>query len=537
MDYIRNNLLTLITFIPLLGAVLVMLLPRNMRGSKGLARWVALLFSLIPFILALLMWGWFNQNPCNDLLEGACFEQKALWFPLLNSYYHVGVDGISATMVLLTTLLTPLAVIISWEIEERVNLYMALFLLLEMGMLGVFVTLDLMVWFVFWEFGLVPMYFLINIWGSANRRYASYKFFLYTMAGSLGLLLSIQIIGLTQGSFDLIDIMTTWPTYGGVNGSGAIAGVAIPIVKNIAFWLFALAFAIKVPVWPFHTWLPDAHTEAPTAGSMILAGVLLKLGAYGFLRFVLPLFPVQSHNFAPVLAVLGMIAIVMTAFSSFGQTDFKRLVAYSSVNHMGWVVLAIAAAGWVGLGGRYEPGSELNAIIAVNGAVLQMFNHGLSAAGMFALVGIMYSRIHTRDLTKMGGLWYVAPVYGGIMMFVSMASLGLPGLNGFVSEFMVVRGVWPVGAESGQVIFTLMLAISMLGLLFTGAYILKGIRHVLLGPLNQEAVEMAHGHSLEIKFREVIALAPLMILMLVIGVFPSWLVSVINETVTRLVSG
>jgi NADH-quinone oxidoreductase subunit M len=407
---------------------------------------------------------------------------------------------------------------------------MALFLLLEMGMMGVFVSLDLLLFFVFWEFGLVPMYFLINIWGSANREYASLKFFLYTMAGSLGLLLSIQIIGLTTGTFDLTEITVAWPVI--EETLPRFAGVSIYVLKSVAFWLFALAFAIKVPVWPFHTWLPDAHTEAPTAGSMLLAGVLLKLGAYGFLRLVLPLFPYQARFFSPVLAVLAMLAIVMGALASFGQTDFKRLVAYSSVNHMGWVVLAIAAAAYVGVGGQYAGETQqLNAIIAVNGAVLQMFNHGISAAAMFALVGMMYDRLHTRDLTQMGGLWVVAPVYGGIMIFSSMASLGLPGLNGFVSEFMVVRGVFPVDP-----VFTAMTAISMLGLLFTGAYILKGIRHVLHGPLNEEAVERAHGASLEINLREVIAMAPLLVLMLAIGVFPAWIVGVINTTVTKLLS-
>ncbi len=529
MDFVQANLLTLITFTPLLGSAVVMILP---RGNKNLVRWVALIFSLIPLALATLMWIWFNQDPCYGIAD-ACFEQKVLWFPILKSYYHVGVDGISLTMVFLTTLLTPLAVLISWSIEERVNLYMALFLLLEMGMLGVFVSLDLLIFFVFWEFGLVPMYFLINIWGSANRQYASFKFFIYTMAGSLGLLLSIQLIGLVIGTFDMVEIMQRWPTIATELPDARLIGVGIGVIKNIAFWLFTLAFAIKVPVWPFHTWLPDAHTEAPTAGSMILAGVLLKLGAYGFLRLVLPLFPVQAHNFAPVLAVLAMLAIIFGAYAAFGQSDFKRLVAYSSVNHMGFVVLAVAVAGWVGLGGEYDPDgiNGLNAIIATNGAVLQMFNHGISAAAMFALVGMIYERIHTRDLNKMGGLWVVAPVYGGILIFSSMASLGLPGLNGFVSEFMVVRGVWPVSP-----VFTLMTAISMLGLFFTGAYILKAIRHVLHGPLNGEAVKMAHGRSLEMNFREIVAMTPLLVLMLVIGVFPSWIVGVINQAATRLFS-
>ncbi|NDJ54902.1 MAG: NADH-quinone oxidoreductase subunit M [Chloroflexi bacterium] len=533
-QFLRENIITLVTFLPFLGGGIVMLLPAN---AKTLTRWVALVASLVPLGLALLMWVWFNQDPCHNVIAGACFEQQLTWFPLVNASYHVGVDGISMAMVLLTTILTPLAILMSWDIEDRVRLYMGLFLTLEMGMLGVFVSLDLLLWFVFWEFGLVPMYFLIYIWGSDNREYASFKFMIYTMAGSLGLLLSVQLIGLTMGTFDLTELMMLWPEFGAEGGT--LFGVlGVGVVKTIVFLMFVLAFAIKIPIWPFHTWLPDAHTEAPTAGSMILAGVLLKLGAYGFIRLVLPLFPLEARAFAPALAVLGMLGIVLTAYASFGQTDFKRLVAYSSVNHMGWVVLALAAAAWVGMGSQFDASGgvdQLNATIALNGAVLQMFNHGISAAAMFALVGMMYHRLHTRDLTKMGGLWAVAPIYGGIMIFSSMASLGLPGLNGFVSEFMVVRGVWAVGAgEMAVPIFPIMIGISMLGLLFTGAYILKGIRTVLLGPLNEDAVDMAHGHSLEINLRETIAMVPLLALMLVLGVFPAWLLSVINGTVTEM---
>jgi NADH-quinone oxidoreductase subunit M len=353
------------------------------------------------------------------------------------------------------------------------------------------------------------MYFLINIWGSANRQYASFKFFIYTMAGSLGLLLAIQTIGLTLGSFDMLNAIAKWPTL-----TGAIYGIPVTTIRTVAFWAFTIAFAIKVPVWPFHTWLPDAHTEAPTAGSMILAGVLLKLGAYGFLRLVLPLYPAEAKTFALALALLALMAIIMGAFASLGQSDFKRLVAYSSINHMGFVVLGIAVA-------AYAAGTP-DAVMAANGAVLQMFNHGLSAAGMFLLVGVIYDRTHTRNLNDFGGLFPLAPVYGGILIFTSLASLGLPGLNGFVSEFMIVRGAWPV--------FTLITAIAMLGLLLTGAYILKGIQKVLHGAVNEKWV----GHNLEISPREVVAMTPLMVLMLAIGVWPAWLVNVINAAVTRL---
>jgi NADH-quinone oxidoreductase subunit M len=510
MDLIQNHLLTLILFLPAAGALVVMLIP----GQRvRLTRWTAFVASLLPFGLAVVLWLGYRPG-----IAGYQFVEQAAWYQAVNSSYHLGVDGISVPMILLTTLLTPLAVLISWSVKENVRSYMALFLLLESGMLGVFMALDLMLFFVFWEIGLVPMYFLINQWGSANRAYASLKFLIYTMAGSLGLLLAIQLIGLASGTFDLVEITSRWSM---IHQPLTMLGlpIAIPIttVKAVAFWAFVIAFAIKVPIWPFHTWLPDAHTEAPTAGSMILAGVLLKLGAYGFLRLVLPLYPEQARASAWVLGLLAVLAIVLGAFASWGQGDFKRLVAYSSINHMGFVVLGIAAA-------AYARGtlSAPDAVIAVNGAVLQMFNHGLSAAGMFLLVGVIYERTHTRDLAAYGGLFPLAPIYGGILLFTAMASLGLPGLNGFVSEFLVVRGAWPI--------FSLYTALAMIGLLITGAYILKGVRMVLHGPLNEKWL----GHALEINRREVIAIAPLMALMLIIGIWPAWILDVINQTVLRL---
>lgn len=510
MALVTDHLLSLILFTPTAAALALLFVP---SGRVRLIRWVAFGASLIP--LGLSLWLWLSYQPGQP---GFQFVEHSAWYELVGSSYHLGVDGISLPMVLLTTLLTPLSLLISWSIEDNVRSYMVLFLLLETGMLGVFLALDLLLFFVFWEVGLVPMYFLINQWGSANRNYASFKFLIYTMAGSLGLLLAIQLIGLASNTFDLVAITERWST---LNQPLPLLGLPIHLdiqtVKAIAFWAFVIAFAIKVPVWPFHTWLPDAHTEAPTAGSMILAGVLLKLGAYGFLRLVLPLYPEQARAFAGVLGLLAVMAIIMGAFASWGQDDFKRLVAYSSVNHMGFVVLGIAAAG-------YARGSvnAADAVIALNGAVLQMFNHGLSAAGMFLLVGVIYERTHTRDLRKWGGLFPLMPVYGGILIFTAMASLALPGLNGFVSEFLVVRGVWPI--------FTLYTALSMIGLLVSGAYILKGIKLVLHGPLN----EQWKGHALEINRREVVAMAPLMVLMLAIGIWPSWILSVINQTILRL---
>ena len=414
-------------------------------------------------------------------------------------------------------LLIPLALLASFNIKERVKAYMILFLLLETGLLGVFMTLDLMLFFVFWEVGLVPMYFLIAQWGGANRNYASLKFILYTMGGSLGLLLAIQLMGVATGSFDLITLTETWP---------ALQTLAVPIsipvetVKAIAFWAFVIAFAIKVPIWPFHTWLPDAHTEAPTAGSMILAGVLLKLGAYGFLRLVLPLFPVEAQRFAWVLALLAVAAIIFGALGALAQNDFKRLVAYSSISHMGFVVLGVAAAAYTW--NVTSAQTMLDRNLALNGAVLQMFNHGLTAAGMFFLVGVIYDQIHTRDMNEMGGLYALLPKYGTVLIFTAMASLGLPGLNSFISEFLVVRGVWPI--------FTLPTALSMIGLFFTGAYILKALKLVLHGPLNTRWL----GHVTDINPRELAVMTPLMALMLLIGVWPSWLLNVINQAVAFL---
>jgi len=518
MAFIIEHILTLILFFPTLAALVVLCLPKE--NLKAI-RWTAFGLSLVPFLLTILLWAQFKAGQA-----GFQFQEQAAWYAAIHSTFHVGVDGLSLTMVLLTTLLTPLALLASFNITDRLKAYMFLFLVLETGMLGVFLSLDLLIFFVFWEIGLVPMYFLINQWGSEkgerkiwkgvkvqSRNYASLKFIIFTMGGSLGLLLAIQMLGVLFQNYDLPVLYQKWNSF----TTGTLLGLPVETVKTIAFWAFVIAFAVKVPVWPFHTWLPDAHTEAPTAGSMILAGVLLKLGAYGFLRLVLPLYPVESARYAGWLAFLAVMAIVFGAFAAYGQKDFKRLVAYSSVNHMGFVLLGIAAAA--------KAIGTVNATIALNGAVLQMFNHGLSAAGMFFLVGVIYERTHTRNLEDYGGLFPLVPIYGGILIFTSMASLGLPGLNGFISEFLVVRGSWPI--------LTVYTAIAMIGLLFTGAYVLKGVKNVLQGPLNEHWAQGEHKLT-EIKPREIAVMAPLMALILVIGVYPAWILDVINKAMLML---
>lgn len=511
MDFIQDNLLNLIIFFPTLVALIIFVLPED---EKNLIRRLAFVLSLVPIVLVLIMW--FNYDRVAANIQ---FEVQAEWFPAIGASYHLGIDGISLAMFFLTVILTPLAILASFSIEEKVRMYMVLFLIMETAMLGLFASMDLMIFFVFWEFGLVPMYFLIKLWGGKDRDYASFKFFIYTMAGSLGLLLSIQVIGLSMGTFDIPTLMDSWVNM--TSGTLAGTGLDVQVVKSIAYWAFFIAFAIKVPIWPFHTWLPDAHTQAPTAGSMILAGVLLKLGAYGFIRLVIPLFPQQANQTAVILAWLGAASIVLGGFAAFGQWDFKRLVAYSSINHMGFVVLGIAVMAFAYGRSFSGLGTSTDAIMATSGAVFQMVNHGLSAAGMFFLVGVIYDRAHTRDLKQFGGIWTIMPVFGTILIFTSMASLGLPGLNGFVSEFMIVRGSWNI--------FTVQLAISMVGLLMTGAYILKGIGETLHGPVKKEWIKLP-----DMTLREHLVIWPLMALMLSLGIWPQWILVFINDTITKL---
>lgn len=518
----QSSLLTWMLFVPALAALLLLFIPRD---QHGVIRWSAFLASLAPFILALMAWSRFAQvNPGG---MGYALVEEHAWFKEIGVTFKLGLDGISLSMVLLTTLLTPLAILTSFNIKEKVKAHFIIFLLLETGMLGVFLALDLFLFFVFWEVGLVPMYFLIAEWGGSRREYASLKFILFTMGGSLGLLLATQLIGAVTGTFDLEKLAPIWTTM--QMEGGMLMGIPLATVKAVAFWAFVIAFAVKVPIWPFHTWLPDAHTEAPTAGSMLLAAVMLKLGAFGFLRLVLPLFPQEAERYAGWLAALAVLAIILGALSAYAQDDFKKLVAYSSVNHMGFVILGVAAAA--------AHVNSQDSVLALNGAVLQMFNHGLYSAGMFFLVGVLYDQAHTRDLNQFGGLYALLPVYGSVLIFMSMASLGLPGLNGFVSEFLVVRGAWGV--------LPLATFLAMIGLFFTGAFTLKALLKILHGPQNlkwkapepelkkRRQMTPVVSHVLtDMNTRELVIAAPLILLILLTGIWPAWILDMINRAVT-----
>jgi NADH-quinone oxidoreductase subunit M len=530
-NFLGFDALTILIFAPALAALVVAALPQN----KWLARIASLTAAVLIGALAVAVFYTYQVNAPAVNYGFIDTVNNPNWFTVLNASWHLGIDGISAAMVLLTGLLTPLAILISWEVEDRPNMHLALLLFFETGLMGVFLGRDLMVFFLFYELSLVPMYFIINQWGGPNRKYASTKFMIYSIGGTLGMLLAMQLIGASVGTFDIQTIATQWPQFAA--NKEAFLGISTSTVKALAFLGFFVAFGIKVPIWPFHTWLPDAHGEAPTAGSMLLAGVMLKLGAYGFVRLVVPFFPdvwvsnipLFGVSVATAFAFLSMLGIVLGAFAAYGQNDIKRLVAYSSVNHMGFVGLGIAvmAAAYGAVWQATQAGNVTatdmqSAIIATNGTVIQMFNHGLSSAAMFLLAGGIYHKTHTRDIREYGGFWVKAPIFGAIFIFASMSSLGLPGLNGFIGEFMIVRGSFPV--------FTIITLISMIGLLFTGNYILKGIRAVLQGPFNLHWKD----YHLEIERRELIAVAPLLVLMLVTGLAPNWILTVINNSVNLM---
>jgi NADH-quinone oxidoreductase subunit M len=523
-------MLTAITFLPLIGAIGVLFLPSN----RAIKTW-SIFISLVPLVLSIVAWVIFSSWPGFTFLATGCdsaitnasqsffLNECVSWIPAIGVNYHLAVDGISIPLIFLTTLLTTVCLYYSSRvINDRVREFFFLFLLLETGMLGVFVSFDLFLFFIFWEVGLVPMYFLIGIWGHEEDRpqYAAIKFFLYTLVGSAFMLLSIIAIYLNTNphTFDLAIVLQPGQHPFSIAKDAALA--------TLAFLGFFVAFSIKVPLWPFHTWLPDAHTAAPTAGSVILAGILLKLGTYGYLRMLLGIFPDVFQQAAGIIGVLAVISIVYGALVAMAQTDFKRLIAYSSVNHMGYVILGIAAAALFApkqLTSSDAIASATNsAATAVNGAVLAMFNHGIITGALFFLVGMLYERAHTRDLKAFGGLGAKVPIYAALLLLASFASLGLPGLAGFVGEFLVFRGAYAT--------LTTMTFIAISGVVITAAYFLwKVVQRVLLGTLNQAWVNLPDLHDYEI-----ITLVPLAILTIVIGLYPNWILNTINAASTAI---
>ncbi|MBI1855516.1 MAG: NADH-quinone oxidoreductase subunit M [Chloroflexi bacterium] len=491
--------LTLLTFFPLVGVLALLFIP----GEKKTAlRWTALVTSLLTFALSIWVLTKFNaSNPDLQLVAKYDWITVAGW----NIQYYLGLDGLSILLVLLTGFLTPISILSTWTaVEDRVKDFMLFFLLLEVGMMGVFLAQDLFLFYIFWEFTLIPMYFLIGIWGGPRRIYAAVKFFLYTMAGSILMLLAILWLGIYGKTFSVPDL---------------IAQRNIP--ADVQFWLFiafAAAFAIKVPMWPLHSWLPDAHVEAPTAGSIILAGVLLKMGTYGFLRFNIPLFPQASLQAAPWIALLATIGIIYGAAVSYAQSDAKKLVAYSSVSHLGFVMLGMFA---------------LN-VQGVEGAILQMINHGLSTGAMFLLVGMIYEQTHTRDMKVYGGLWKVTPIFGTVMLIASLSSMGLPGLNGFVGEFTILLGAFGSTAINNP----LYAGISALGVIMAAVYILYMFQKMFLGPEGSIVEEVRkHGHALrDLNWREIATVVPLLIFMFWIGLYPAPFFNLMAPTVQKLVS-
>ena len=486
------NPLLLVTFFPLVGVLLILLLGST---SKNTARWIALLTSLVTFALSLWLLMQFDSTK-----GGIQMEINLPWLTLGGNTvgFHLGVDGISILMVLLTALLTPIAILSTWKaVEERVSGFMSFFLLLETGMMGVFLSLDMVLFYIFWEFTLVPMYFLIGLWGSQRRVYAAVKFVLYTMAGSLLMLAGILWVGLTYGGFDLTKLTDS----------------AIPFTAQLwLFGAFGLAFAIKVPMWPLHSWLPDAHTEAPTAGSVILAGVLLKMGAYGFLRFNLPLFPQATLTLAPWMAGLAVIGILYGAIVAFRQKDVKRLVAYSSISHLGFVVLGTFALTAQG----------------VQGAILQMVNHGLSTGALFLIVGMLYERRHTRLMADFGGLWRVTPLLGSLTLVTVLSSVGLPGLNGFVGEFTILMGAF----HSTILASPWFAVVATLGVILAAVYLLHMFQQVFLGPVRHPENEKLA----DLSPREVILLAPLLLLAFWIGLYPAPFFRLMSPAVEQLLA-
>lgn len=483
MDY---PILSTVIFLPILGALLIFIMKRS---SEALIKWTALAISIVNFVLSVPLFSNFDKTTA-----AMQFAEKTQWISAWNINYSLGVDGISVLFVLLSTLLTILCVTVSWNsIKQKTKEFYAALLLIEGSMIGVFCSTDLFLFYIFWEAMLIPMYLLIGIWGGPNRVYAAIKFFLYTLVGSVLMLVGIIVLYLNTGkSFDILQMMATNYTFN---------------LQLILFWAFFAAFAVKVPMFPVHTWLPDAHTEAPTAGSVILAGILIKMGAYGFLRFSMPILPEATRAMAPAMMVLSVIAIIYGAVICLGQTDLKRLIAYSSVSHMGFVTLGIFALNLQGL----------------QGGILQMINHGIVTGGLFLCIGMVYDRTHTRKIVDYGGAASVLPVFAALFIVFTLASIGLPGTNGFVGEFLIILG----GFTASKIMGTL----SATGIIIGAAYMLWLYQRVFFMETNPKM----QGHT-DIDLREILTLLPLIVLVFWIGVYPNTFLSIMDVSVQHLVA-
>lgn len=492
-----NWILTILTFLPLVGVLAILLMKQSDDGSNDDSiKLVAIATSAVTFVASLLVIFRFDAtNPALQMVD------RVDWIPSWGISYFMAVDGLSILMVMLTTFISLVSVIGSWSaITTQIKQYYIFMLLLETGMLGVFLAQDLFLFYVFWEFTLVPMYFLIGIWGGSRRVYASIKFFLYTMAGSLLMLVAMLYMGITNGTFSLPDLI--------------VGREAFAHAQNVLFIAFFVAFAIKVPVFPFHSWLPDAHTEAPTAGSIILAGVLLKMGTYGFMRFNLPLFPEASYKYAPIIAVLAIIGIIYGAIVSFAQKDMKKLVAYSSISHLGFVTLGIFALNDAG----------------IQGAILQGVNHGISTGALFFLVGLLYERTHTREMAEYGGVWKVMPLFSALSLIIVFSSMGLPGLNGFVGEFTILLG--SIGAESLAPRPWIYTAFATTGVILAAVYLLWFFQRIFMGPADTDTVKSLKAMNR----RELGVMLAFLVFIFWIGIAPAGYFHLIDSTVGELVA-
>ncbi len=495
----ENQLLSIITFLPLVAAVILALFMRgDDAAAKNGARWLALFTTTATFVISLFVL--FRFDPSNT---GFQFVEEREW--ILGLSYRMGVDGISVLFVMLTTFLMPITIAACWSVETRVKEYMIAFLVLETLMLGVFCALDLVLFYLFFEAGLIPMFLIIGIWGGKDRIYASFKFFLYTFLGSVLMLVAMIAMYMDAGTTNMVQLLTH------DFGSETFSLLGFQVVgglQTMLFLAFFASFAVKMPMWPVHTWLPDAHVQAPTAGSVVLAAILLKMGGYGFLRFSLPMFPVASDLLSPLVFWLSAIAIVYTSLVALAQSDMKKLIAYSSVAHMGYVTMGIFAANQQG----------------VDGAIFQMLSHGFISGALFLCVGVIYDRMHTREIDAYGGLVNRMPAYALVFMFFTMANVGLPGTSGFVGEFLTLVGIFQVN--------TWVAAFATTGVILSASYALWLYRRVVFGDLIKEALKTIT----DMDRREKAIFAPLIAMTLILGVYPSLVTDIIGPSVSALVT-